>query len=62
MSRIALALLALALACGAVRAQTQSTTPTIDPGTKLNFAATVGGATFERAVNYGGPQIGRAHV
>ena len=62
MSRIALALLALALACGAVRAQTQSTTPTIDPGTKLNFAATVGGATFERAVNYGGPPSNRPEL
>jgi hypothetical protein len=59
MSRTALALLTLALACGAAQAQTQSTAPTIDPGTKLNFAATVGGATFERAVNYAGPPANR---
>jgi hypothetical protein len=59
MSRIASALLVLALACGTARAQTQSITPTTDPATKLNFAATVGGANFERAVNYGGPPVNR---
>jgi hypothetical protein len=62
MSRIALALVGLALTCGGVQAQSQSTTPTVDPGTKLNFAATVGGATFERAVNYGGPPASRPEL
>jgi hypothetical protein len=54
MSRILVAA-ALALAVGSVGttwAQTQSTSPTTDAGTKLNFAATVGGASFERVVNY----------
>jgi hypothetical protein len=54
MSRILVAA-AVALAVGSVGAtwaQTQSTTPTTDAGTKLNFAATVGGASFERVVNY----------
>jgi hypothetical protein len=48
----------LGLASGSVGtawAQTQSTTPSVHAGTKLNFAATVGGATFERSVNYGAP-------
>jgi hypothetical protein len=62
MSRIALALVGLALTCGGVQAQTQSTTPTVDAGTKLNFAATVGGATFERAVNYSGPPANRPEL
>jgi len=59
MSRIVSALVVLALACGTARAQTQSTTPAVDPATKLNFAATVGGASFERAVNYGGAPVNR---
>src|SRR5215468_10929689 len=59
MSRIASAMVVLALACGIARAQTQSTTPAVDPATKLNFAATVGGATFERSVNYAGPPSNR---
>ena len=53
---------ALALALGSVgtaSAQTQSTTPSLDTGTKLNFAATVGGATFERSVYYGAPPANR---
>jgi hypothetical protein len=53
---------ALALALGSVgtaSAQTQSTTPSLDTGTKLNFAATVGGATFERSVNYAAPPANR---
>jgi hypothetical protein len=57
MSRILVAA-ALALAIGSAGpawAQTQSTTPAVHPGTKLNFAATVGGATFERSVYYGAP-------
>src|SRR5215510_6252631 len=59
MSRIVSALVVLALACGTARAQTQSTTPAVDPATKLNFAATVGGASFERAVNYAGAPVNR---
>ena len=31
----------------------------VDPGTKLNFAASLGGATFERVVNYAGPPANR---
>ena len=48
----------LAFAVGSVGpagAQTQSTSPTIDAGTKLNFPATLGGAQFERSVNYAAP-------
>jgi hypothetical protein len=44
---------------GTASAQTQSTAPSAHPGTKLNFAATVGGATFERSVNYGAPPANR---
>jgi len=62
MSRIVSAMVVLALACGTARAQTQSTTPAVDPATKLNFAATVGGASFERAVNYGGPPTNRPEL
>jgi hypothetical protein len=40
---------------GAAAAQTQSTAPTTDPGTKLSFPATLGGAQFERSVNYAAP-------
>ena len=43
----------------AVAAQTQSTTPTTHPGTKLAFPATVGGAQFERSVNYAAPPSNR---
>ena len=57
MSRILFtAVLAVAVgSLGPAGAQTQSTAPTIDAGTKLNFAATVGGAQFERSVNYAAP-------
>jgi hypothetical protein len=61
MSRILLAAV-LAAAVGSVNptwAQTQSTTPTTDAGTKLNFAATLGGATFDRVVNYAAPPANR---
>ncbi len=61
MSRILVAA-ALALAVGSVGAtwaQTQSTTPTTDAGTKLNFSATLGGASFERVVNYAAPPANR---
>jgi len=64
MSRILVAA-ALALAVGSVGAtwaQTQSTTPTTDAGTKLNFPATLGGASFERVVNYGAPPANRADL
>jgi hypothetical protein len=36
-------------------AQTQSSTPTTNAGTRLNFPASLGGATFERSVNYAAP-------
>jgi len=59
MSRIGYALLVAALiaVAGAVSAtaQTQSTAPTVNPGTKLNFPASLGGATFERSINYAAP-------
>jgi hypothetical protein len=64
MSRILVAA-ALALAVGSVGAtwaQTQSTTPTTDGGTKLNFSATLGGASFERVVNYAAPPANRADL
>jgi hypothetical protein len=48
-------LLAGVLFTTAAAAQTQSTSPTAHPGTKLAFPATVGGAQFERSVNYAGP-------
>ena len=40
-------------------AQTQSTSPTTNAGTKLAFPATLGGAQFERVVNYAGPPANR---
>lgn len=56
MSRPAVLLLAglLAAATPAI-AQTQSTAPTVNAGTKLNFPPSLGGATFERSVNYSAP-------
>ena len=59
MSRIAAITIAAALVCGTAWAQTQSTTPTTDSGTKLAFPASLGGATFERSVNYAGPPTNR---
>src|SRR5262245_20910633 len=59
MSRVAALAAACGLAAATAWAQTQSTTPTVDQATKLNFAANVGGATFERAVNYAGPPANR---
>jgi hypothetical protein len=61
MSRILVAAtLAFALgSAGAAWAQTQSTTPTTDAGTKLNFPASLGGASFERVVNYAAPPANR---
>src|SRR6478736_3411849 len=59
MSKIAKALIAVLLLAGAsaspASAQTQSSTPTTNAGTKLNFPASVGGATFERSINYAAP-------
>lgn len=70
MSRLAIVLLAvMAGAVGAAAAgvagargaaaQTQSTSPTSHAGTKLAFPATLGGAQFERVVNYAGPPTNR---
>ena len=59
MSRVLAIAIAAVLACGTAGAQTQSTTPTTDPGTKLAFPANLGGATFERSVNYAGPPTSR---
>lgn len=59
MSRIGKALVAAVLLAGtspiAASAQTQSTTPTTNAGTRLNFPSSLGGATFERSVNYAAP-------
>jgi hypothetical protein len=52
MSRILAIFAAALLSVGTAAAQTQSTSPTTHPGTKLAFPATVGGAQFERSVNY----------
>jgi hypothetical protein len=64
MSRIWAVLLALLAWTGAAAAQTQSTAPTTDTGTKLSFPATLGGAPLERTVNYAAPpanQPGQGH-
>lgn len=55
MSRLAIVLLAAMAWAGTAAAQTQSTAPTAHAGTKLAFPASVGGAQFERSVNYAGP-------
>ena len=59
MSRTAKAVIAAMLLAGAIPvaalAQTQSSTPTTHAGTRLNFPASLGGATFERSVNYAAP-------
>lgn len=59
MSRIGKALLAAMLLAAVntvpASAQTQSSTPTTNAGTKLNFPASLGGATFERSINYSAP-------
>jgi hypothetical protein len=64
MSKVLAILFAVALAStlgsvGTASAQTQSTTPSVHAGTKLNFPATLGGATFERSVNYAAPPANR---
>ena len=56
--RLAAALATAVLAAGATgvaQAQTQSTAPSTHGTTKLAFPATLGGATFERSVNYAAP-------
>ena len=59
MSRIGKALVAAVLLASAnpvaASAQTQSTTPATNAGTRLNFPSSMGGATFERSVNYAAP-------
>jgi hypothetical protein len=60
MSRALTILAAAVLAwVGAASAQTQSTGPTTHAGTKLAFPATLGGAQFERSVNYAAPPANR---
>ncbi|MBY0318786.1 MAG: hypothetical protein K2X72_08700 [Reyranella sp.] len=54
-----MALIASMLFATAAAAQTQSTTPGTHAGTKLAFPATLGGAQFERVVNYAGPPTNR---
>src|SRR5262245_1955733 len=61
MSRVAL-LVALALVAAPSLAPSLAwgqASPTVDPGTKLSFGASVGGATLERVVNYAGPPSNR---
>jgi hypothetical protein len=60
MSRVLAILVAAALAAsfagaGAASAQTQSVAPTTHAGTRLSFPASLGGAQFERSVNYAAP-------
>ena len=59
MSRLLIVLLAAMAWTSAAAAQTQSTTPGTHAGTKLAFPATLGGAQFERVVNYAGPPTNR---
>ena len=59
MSRLLIVLLAAMAWAGAAAAQTQSTSPGTHAGTKLAFPATLGGAQFERVVNYAGPPTNR---
>ncbi|HZX86741.1 MAG TPA: hypothetical protein VFF19_24435 [Reyranella sp.] len=58
-SRILVILLVALVSAGTAAAQTQSTSPTTHAGTKLAFPATVGGAQFERSVNYAAPPSNR---
>ena len=51
--------LAAMLWATAAAGQTQSTSPTAHAGTKLAFPATLGGAQFERSVNYAAPPSNR---
>jgi hypothetical protein len=59
MSKLPVALVAGVLLATAAAAQTQSTSPATHAGTKLSFPATLGGAQFERAVNYAAPPNNR---
>ena len=52
---LAAGMLAVGAAGGVAVAQTQSTAPSTHGATKLAFPATLGGATFERSVNYAAP-------
>lgn len=45
----------LVATAGLASAQTQSTAPSTHGGTRLSFPATLGGATFDRSVNYAAP-------
>jgi hypothetical protein len=56
MSRILIALLAGLFLATTASAQTQSASPGAHAGTRLAFPATLGGAQFERSVNYGADQ------
>jgi hypothetical protein len=58
MSRRAL-LVAMALLAAPPLAAAQTPGPTVDPGTKLSFGSSVGGATLEKTVNYAGPPSNR---
>jgi hypothetical protein len=55
MSRVLAVVVAALVWSGSATAQTQSTAPTTHAGTKLAFPASLGGAQFERSVNYGAP-------
>lgn len=59
MSRFGVASLAVAAlfaaTAGFASAQTQSTAPSTHGGTRLSFPATLGGATFDRSINYAAP-------
>ncbi len=52
MSRIVAFVLAAMLVAGAAHAQTQA--PAVEPGTKLSFPATLGGATLDRSASLRG--------
>lgn len=52
-------MLALLAWTAAATAQTQSAAPATNAGTRLSFPATLGGAQFERSVNYAAPPANR---
>ena len=58
MSRSAL-LLAMALFLAPSLAGAQTAAPTVDPGSKLAFGASVGGATLEKTINHASPPSNR---
>jgi len=60
MSRALAILVAATLVQGTAWAQAESPAPATDPGTKLAFPATLGGAHFERSAN--GPGRGTTYV